>query len=47
MVSVIDDKKRGLVAQVERNGADEAQVTDTLGNFTRPWEWAETATAAA
>ena len=47
VVSVIDDKKRGLVAQVERNGADEAQVTDTLGNFTRPWEWAETATAAA
>ncbi|GHF57339.1 acyl-CoA synthetase [Seohaeicola zhoushanensis] len=36
---VIDDKKRGLVAQLDRNGADEADVSRVLGEFTRPWEW--------
>ena len=36
---VIDDKKRGLVAQLDRNGADEADVAKVLGDFTRPWEW--------
>ena len=40
VVSVIEDKKRGLVAQLERNGADEADVAKALGDFTRPWEWA-------
>ncbi|WP_136439493.1 acyl-CoA synthetase [Pacificoceanicola onchidii] len=38
VVSVVDDKKRGLVAQVAANGS-EAGVGDVLGNFTRPWEW--------
>ena len=38
--SVVDDKKRGLVAQLDRNGADEADVSKVLGGFTRPWEWA-------
>lgn len=38
--SVIDDKKRGLVAQLERNGAEDADVARILGDFTRPWEWA-------
>ena len=38
--SVIDDKKRGLVAKLDRNGADEADVSKVLGDFTRPWEWA-------
>jgi len=38
---VEDDKKRGMVAHLSRNGADEAAVTATLGNFTRPWEWAD------
>lgn len=37
--SVIDDKKRGLVAQVARNDAEEAAVSEALGAFTRPWEW--------
>ncbi|KNG94994.1 acyl-CoA synthetase [Pseudaestuariivita atlantica] len=37
VVSVIDDKKRGLVAQVEGSADDDA-VTDVLGSFTRPWE---------
>ena len=38
--SVVDDKKRGLVAKVDRNGADEAAVGRVLGDFTRPWDWA-------
>jgi fatty-acyl-CoA synthase/long-chain acyl-CoA synthetase len=41
VASVIDDKTRGLVAQLRRGGADEADVTKVLGAFTRPWEWAE------
>jgi fatty-acyl-CoA synthase/long-chain acyl-CoA synthetase len=40
VASVIDDKKRGLVAQVEPNGASESEVSGVLGAFTRPWEWA-------
>ncbi len=47
VVSVIDDKKRGLVAQVELNGADETAVGDTLGDFTRPWEVKSAAKIAA
>lgn len=38
VTSVVDDKKRGLVAQVTGNGADEAQVGDVLSSFTRPWD---------
>ena len=40
VASVVDDKKRGLVAQLTRNGADEEDVAKVLGEFTRPWEWA-------
>ncbi|MCE8009314.1 acyl-CoA synthetase [Aestuariivita sp.] len=40
VVNVIDDKKRGLVAQLQRNGADEDDVAKVLGGFVRPWEWA-------
>lgn len=40
VVSVIDDKTRGLVAQLRRNGADEQEVARVLGSFVRPWEWA-------
>jgi len=36
--NVVDDKKRGLVAQVEANGIDEAKIAHILGGFTRPWE---------
>ncbi len=39
VTSVIDDKKRGLVAQITGTGADDAAVTAVLGSFTRPWEW--------
>lgn len=36
--SVVDDKKRGLVAQVAMNGASDGDVEGTIGGFTRPWE---------
>ncbi len=37
---VVEDKRRGLVAQVSRaEGVDEAAVGAVLGRFTRPWEW--------
>ncbi|UWR87323.1 acyl-CoA synthetase [Phaeobacter inhibens] len=35
---VVDDKGRGLVAQVEENGAKVSDISDVLGVFTRPWE---------
>jgi len=40
VVSVIDDKKRGLVAQLQANGASDADIGGVLGGFTRPWEHA-------
>jgi fatty-acyl-CoA synthase/long-chain acyl-CoA synthetase len=41
VADVVEDKKRGLVARLKKSGsADEAKVAETLGNFTRPWEWA-------
>ncbi|SDN57378.1 fatty-acyl-CoA synthase/long-chain acyl-CoA synthetase [Lutimaribacter pacificus] len=42
VVEVIDDKKRGLVAQVERTGVlHDDEVGHVLGAFTRPWDWVE------
>jgi fatty-acyl-CoA synthase len=38
VIAVLDDKKRGLVAQLDMNGADETAVQAALGSFTRPWE---------
>ncbi|MCV2882955.1 acyl-CoA synthetase [Actibacterium sp. XHP0104] len=39
--SVFEDKKRGLVARLERTGTvDDDAVAHLLGEFTRPWEWA-------
>lgn len=38
VVSVVEDKKRGLVAHVVMNGASAEDVGHTLGSFTRPWE---------
>ncbi|GGO50480.1 fatty-acyl-CoA synthase/long-chain acyl-CoA synthetase [Roseovarius pacificus] len=39
---VIDSRKRGLVAQLEKTGeVDEEQLGHVLGQFTRPWEWAD------
>ncbi|MEB8387507.1 acyl-CoA synthetase [Rhodobacteraceae bacterium KMM 6894] len=44
VVEVVDDKKRGLVARIDRvKGIEEAAVGVALGQFTRPWEWAEDA----
>jgi fatty-acyl-CoA synthase len=38
---VVEDKKLGLVAHLDRNGeTNEAAVTKVLGDFTRPWSWA-------
>ena len=40
VAEVIEDKKRGLVARLARDGAtDDAAVTGLLGNFTCAWEW--------
>ncbi len=42
VTAVVEDKKRGLVARLGRNGAvDEDAVAKILGEFTRPWEWAD------
>ncbi|WP_291728757.1 acyl-CoA synthetase [Leisingera sp. F5] len=38
VVSVTDDKKRGLVAQVAANGSAEPEISGVLDNFVRPWE---------
>ena len=40
VAEVVEDRKRGLVARLERLGPlDEAALTHKLGEFTRPWEW--------
>ena len=46
VVAVLDDKKRGLVAQVASNGADDVAIQTVLGDFVRPWEKADKALAA-
>ncbi|SLN21493.1 acyl-CoA synthetase [Ruegeria meonggei] len=38
VVSVVDDKKRGLVAQLDPNGATDEDVNSVLGAFTQQWE---------
>ena len=39
--SVTEDKKRGLVAHLTKTGTvDDASVTDALGAFSNPWDWA-------
>ncbi|AEI93122.1 acyl-CoA synthetase [Roseobacter litoralis] len=43
VVTVVDDKKRGLVAQVAAHGAAEDEVAAVLGQFVRPWEFSTTA----
>ncbi|MEM7295778.1 MAG: acyl-CoA synthetase [Pseudomonadota bacterium] len=37
VVSVSEDKKLGLVASVEANGAEDAAISSVLGDFTCPW----------
>ncbi|WP_299782065.1 acyl-CoA synthetase [uncultured Roseobacter sp.] len=46
VVSVVDDKKRGLVAQIDANGAGEDAIAHALSAFVRPWVLASTAVAA-
>ncbi len=42
VVEVYEHKTKGLVARLERIGAvDEEALAKTLGEFTRPWEWAD------
>ncbi|MDB4198305.1 acyl-CoA synthetase [Ascidiaceihabitans sp.] len=41
-VSIIDDKKRGLVAQIEANGVSDIAIQTILGGFIGKWEHAET-----
>lgn len=42
VAEVIDSKKRGLVARLEKTGdVDDATVGEVLGRFVRPWEWAD------
>ena len=44
VVEVIDSKKQGLTARIEKTGdVDEAKLKEVLGRFTRPWEWAKPA----
>jgi len=40
VASVTEDKKRGLVARLEKSApVDDAQVSKVLGEFAPPWEW--------
>jgi fatty-acyl-CoA synthase len=40
VAEVVEDKKRGLVARIARDGAvDEAKLAALLGAFTGAWEW--------
>jgi len=42
VVDVVEDKKRGLVAKISGSGSvDEAALAAVLGEFTRPWDWAD------
>ncbi|MEO9650760.1 MAG: acyl-CoA synthetase [Roseobacter sp.] len=36
--TVVDDKKRGLVAQISANGTTDAEIGKVLGDFVRPWD---------
>ncbi len=47
VTSVIDDKKRGLVAQVDLNGSTPDAVQGVLGDFVRPWDAVDAAKVAA
>jgi fatty-acyl-CoA synthase len=41
VTAVVEDKKRGLVAQLTKSAAvEDAAVSGILGQFSNPWEWA-------
>ncbi|MEM6886890.1 MAG: acyl-CoA synthetase [Pseudomonadota bacterium] len=46
VTGVIDDKKRGLVAQVDSHGATDDAIAAVLGDFVGPWEKTGQALAA-
>jgi len=40
VAAVVEDKKRGLVAELLRTGpVDEARAAHLMGSFTTPWQW--------
>ncbi len=39
VTEVVDDKTRGLLAILARNGADEAAVSKILDDYVRPWDF--------
>ncbi len=42
VTEVVDDRKRGLVALIDRRGElDDSRIATALGQFTRPWDWAD------
>ncbi len=42
VAEVVDDRRRGLVAKLERTGdAEEREVAAVMGNYTSPWDWAD------
>ncbi|RYG92967.1 acyl-CoA synthetase [Loktanella sp. IMCC34160] len=42
VAEVVEDKKRGLVARLQKTGTvSEQDIVSALGAFTRPWEWME------
>ena len=43
VVEVVEDRQRGLVAKLSRSDSSvtDDQVTEVLGAFVRPWDWAE------
>jgi fatty-acyl-CoA synthase/long-chain acyl-CoA synthetase len=43
VVEVYEDKKRGLVAKLSKSDENltDKEVSEVLGSFVRPWEWAE------
>jgi hypothetical protein len=41
VTTVVEDKKRGLVARLEKTApVDDGAVGRVLGQFSGPWEWA-------
>ena len=42
VTEVVEDKKRGLVARIAKaDGLQETDVSDVMGNYATPWEWAD------
>lgn len=46
VIQVVDDKKRGLVAQIDAGGSDREEIAKVLGEFVRPWDVVQEAVAS-